>query len=153
MDMKWHVWKESVIIYFHSKIDQILITLAYIIREKDVPPPEAIYHTVHEQLVNKAILYGAESNTNNSAVYDLLQYDPEWSCIGTYQQNRDGRGAWKALVAYYKGNGMQTRSKQECYDAISKATYQGVKRNFDFSTCHNPSTSTTRPYAFGRTYP
>jgi hypothetical protein len=29
---------------------------------------------------------------------------------------------------------MQTRSKQECHDAISKSNYQGVKRNFNFST-------------------
>jgi hypothetical protein len=28
---------------------------------------------------------------------------------------------------------MQTRSKQECYEAITKASYQGTKRNFDFS--------------------
>jgi hypothetical protein len=28
---------------------------------------------------------------------------------------------------------MQTRSKQECYEAIAKATYQGARRNFDFN--------------------
>jgi hypothetical protein len=37
------------------------------------------------------------------------------------------------LVAYYNDDAMQTRSKQECYDAISKANYQGTKRNFNFS--------------------
>jgi hypothetical protein len=112
--------------------------LAYIIREKDVPPPEAIYNMVHDQLVNKVILYRAKYNTNNGVVYDLLQSltlnGPAWSWISAYQQNRDGRGTWKALIAYYEGDAMQTRSKQECYNAISKATYQGAKHNFDFGT-------------------
>jgi hypothetical protein len=122
----------------HSKIGQSSIPLAYIIREKDVPSQGAIYNTVHDQLVNKAILYGAEYNTNNGVVYDLLQSltlnGPAWSWISGYQETRDGRGAWKALMTYYKGDAMQTRSKQECYDAISKANYQGNKRNFDFGT-------------------
>jgi hypothetical protein len=50
------------------------------------------------------------------------------------QWYRDGRGAWKSLVAYYEGDTMQTHSKQECYDAIRGANYQGTKRNFNFST-------------------
>jgi hypothetical protein len=137
-DMKWRVWKESVITYLHSKIGQASILLVYIIREKDVPPQGAVYNTVHDQLVNMAILYGAEYNMNNGVVYDLLQSltlnGPAWSWISGYQQNRDGRGAWKALVVYYKGDAMQTHSKQECYDAINKATYQGNKCNFDFGT-------------------
>jgi hypothetical protein len=29
---------------------------------------------------------------------------------------------------------MQTRSKQECYDSIAKAHYQGPRRNFDFNS-------------------
>jgi hypothetical protein len=29
---------------------------------------------------------------------------------------------------------MKTRTKQECYDAIAKANYQGPRRNFDFNT-------------------
>ena len=29
---------------------------------------------------------------------------------------------------------MKTRTKQECYDAISKDSYQGPRRNFDFNT-------------------
>ncbi len=54
------------------------------------------------------------------------------SWISRYQESRDGKGAWKALMAYYEGDAMQTHSKQECYNAINKATYQGNKHNFDF---------------------
>ncbi len=54
-DTKWRVWKESIMTYLHSKKGQSSIPLAYIIREKDVPPQGVIYNTVHDQLVNKAI--------------------------------------------------------------------------------------------------
>jgi hypothetical protein len=95
------------------------------------------YSTVHDQLVNQAILRGAEYNANNGAVYDLLQSltlnGPAWSWINSFQCNRDGRGAWQSL-SYYEGDAMQTCSKQECYEAIAQASYQGVKRNFDFSS-------------------
>jgi hypothetical protein len=137
-DTKWKVWKESVTTYLHSKKGQASIPLAYIVREHDIAPQGAAYATVHDELVNRAIHFGAEYNTNNGIVYDLLQSltlnGPAWSWISGFQATRNGRGAWKALVTYYEGDAMQTRSKQECYDAIFKATYQGPKRTFDFSS-------------------
>jgi len=46
------------------------------------------YATVHDQLVNQAILRGAEYNANNGAVYDLLQSltlnRPAWSWINSF---------------------------------------------------------------------
>jgi hypothetical protein len=137
-DTKWRNWKESVITYLHSKNGQPSIPLAYILREHEVAPQRAEYATTHDEMVNKAILFGAEYNTNNGIVYDLLQSltlnGPAWSWISGFQRTRNGRAAWKALVSYYEGDAMQTRSKQECYDSIAKATYQGPKRNFDFSS-------------------
>jgi hypothetical protein len=50
------------------------------------------------------------------------------------QQTRDGRNAWKSLINYYEEDSAKTRGKQECYNAISKATYLGPRRNFDFSS-------------------
>jgi hypothetical protein len=49
---------------------------------------------------------------------------PAWAWINNYERIRDGRGAWKALIAYYEGDLMKTRTKQECYDAIAKAVYK-----------------------------
>jgi hypothetical protein len=96
-----------------------------------------MYATSHDQLVDMAILNGSEFNTNNGIVYDLLQSltlnGPAWSWVNAHQRTRNGRGAWQALVAYYEGDAMQTRSKQECFEAIAKATYQGARRNFDFN--------------------
>jgi len=108
------------------------------VREFDTPIPGLNYATVHEQLVEQAIHDGPEYNTNNGIVYDLLQSltlnGPAWSWISVFQRSRNGRAAWKALIEYYEGDAMQMRTKQQCYDAIAKANYQGVKRNFDIST-------------------
>jgi hypothetical protein len=97
--------------YLHSKIGQGSIPLAYIIREHDFVPPDAMYMTTHEQLVNHAILVGPKFNTNNGIVFDLLQSltlnGPAWSWISAYQRSHDGRAAWKALVTYYEGDAMQ----------------------------------------------
>jgi len=38
------------------------------------------------------------------------------------------------LGRHYEGDSMQTRNKQQCYDAIFKAVYKGYSRNFDFTT-------------------
>jgi hypothetical protein len=137
-DTKWRPWKESVDTYLHSRIGQASIPLAYIIREHDVAPPDAVYLTTHEELVNRAILVGPEFNTNNGIVYNLLQSltlnGPAWSWISAYQCTRNGRAAWRALITYYEGDAMQMHSKQQCYDAITKANYQGPRRNFDFSS-------------------
>lgn len=137
-ETKWKMWRESLATYLHSKSGQASIPLAYIIRDNDIAPPDAVYTTSHDLLVNRAIHYGMEYNTNNGIVFDLLQSltlnGPAWSWISGFQATRDGRGAWKALTRYYEGDAMQTRSKQECYDSIAKATYQGPKRTFDFSS-------------------
>ena len=37
------------------------------------------------------------------------------------------------MIGYDEGDSSKTRNKQECYDAITKANYQGPRRNFDFS--------------------
>jgi hypothetical protein len=97
-----------------------------------------VYAITHEELVTCAIFFGPEFNINNGTVYDFLQSltlnGPAWSWINSYQRARNGRAAWKALVAYYKGDAMRTRSKQDCYQMITHANYQGPHRNYDFNT-------------------
>jgi hypothetical protein len=110
----------------------------YVIHEIDVPNYNKVFNTVHDQLVECAILHGAEYNINNRLVYYLLQSltlnGPAWSWINMYQHTRDGRNAWKSLIYYYEGDSAKTRGKQEGNDAISKASYLGPRRNFDFSS-------------------
>jgi hypothetical protein len=137
-DTKWRPWKESVITYLHSKHGHASLPLAYIIHEFGEPLPNVIYATTHDQLAASAILNGPEYHANNGIVFDLLQSltlnGPVWEWINNFERVRDGRGAWKALITYYEGDSMKTRTKQECYDAIAKAVYKGNTRTFDFTT-------------------
>jgi hypothetical protein len=70
-------------------------------------------------------------------VFDLLQSltlaGPAWAWINNFERVRDRQSTWKALIAYYEGDSMQTRTKQQCCEAISKAVYKGHSRNFDFT--------------------
>jgi len=64
-ETKWRQWKESLCTYLNLKIGQGGVPLAYILRENDVPQNQVPYRTVHEQLINCAILHGSEYNINN----------------------------------------------------------------------------------------
>jgi hypothetical protein len=137
-DTKWKQWKESLSTCLHSKNGQANIPLAYIIREHDPPNHLKTFNTVHDQLVECAKLHRPEYNINNGLVFDLLHSltlnGPAWAWINMYQGTRDGRNAWKSLINHYEGYSAKIRGKQECYDAISKASYLGPRRIFDFST-------------------
>ena len=102
-----------------------------------MPIPNVPYATTHDQLVAGTILHGPEYNVNNGIVFDLLQSltlaGPAWAWISNFERVRDGHNVWKALISYYEGDSMQTRSKQQCYEAIAKAMYKGHSRTFDFT--------------------
>jgi hypothetical protein len=48
---------------------------------------------------------------------------PAWTWINAFQVSRDGCNAWNSLINFYEGDSTKTRNKQECYDAIAKASY------------------------------
>jgi hypothetical protein len=126
-ETKWRQWKESMSTYLHSQNRNANVPLAYIICENDAPNYDKVYPTIHDQLVECAILTGPEFNVNNSLVYDLLQSltlnGLAWPWINMYQTTRDGQNAWKSLINYYEGESARTHGKQECYNAIAKASY------------------------------
>jgi hypothetical protein len=72
-DTKWHLWKESVHTYLNTQLGHAHTPLAYIIREHNDPIPDAIYATLHEELVQGAVLFGTEFDANNGKAYDFLQ--------------------------------------------------------------------------------
>ncbi len=137
-ETQWKIWKESLKTYLNAQFGQASIPPSYILRDDDLPPEELIFATVHDELLHTAILFGPELNINNGTVYDFLQSltlnGPAWPWINIYQRSRNGRAAWKALIAYYEGDAMRTRSKQESYQMIARANYQGPRRNYDFGT-------------------
>jgi hypothetical protein len=59
-NIKWKLWKESVISYFNSSLTKDFIPLSYIIRENDDPIPGVMYESEHQRLVAIAPLRGTE---------------------------------------------------------------------------------------------
>mmetsp|Transcript_24287 Transcript_24287/g.34812 ORF Transcript_24287/g.34812 Transcript_24287/m.34812 type:complete len:264 (-) Transcript_24287:4728-5519(-) len=137
-DTKWKSWMESVTTYLHSKTGQAGVPLAAILRDHDLPISGTMYATAHDELVDASILVGPEFAINNGVIYYLLHSltlnGPAWSWVQGFQRTRNGRATWKALLGYYEGDSMQTRSKQEAYNSISAAVYAGPRRGFDITT-------------------
>jgi hypothetical protein len=57
-EMKWHSWKESVLMYLNTQIGQTNIPLSCIIREDVEPEPYVNFTTNQEELKQLAINYG-----------------------------------------------------------------------------------------------
>ncbi len=107
-NIKWKPWKESVISYFNSSLTKDFIPLSYIIRENDDPIPGAIYESEHQRLVAIAPLRGTEFKHDNGVVFDFLKTwtinGPAYPWMKQFSTTRNGRAAWMALLAYYKGS-------------------------------------------------
>ena len=52
--------------------------------------------------------------------------------IDEFGRNRDGRGAWLALKAYYKGEDFVNRTTQECLTKLRTLHYRGETPRFGF---------------------
>ncbi|MFN9978786.1 MAG: hypothetical protein ACK53Y_02670, partial [bacterium] len=76
---KWKPFKEGVIAYLNSVKGNHNIPLAYVIRENEVPDPNAIYQSEHHRLISVAPLAGMEYGDDNGKVFDCLK---SWTLNG-----------------------------------------------------------------------
>jgi len=91
-----------------------------------------------DEKIGRAILAGPLYAADNADMYDLIRSlsgsGPLWPFIQSFERQRNGRGTWRALVRYYEGDTMKTRLKQAAYQSITRANYQGPRRNFKLPT-------------------
>jgi hypothetical protein len=106
-----------------------------------------------DEKIGRTMLAGPQFNADNATIYDLLKSlassGPLQPFIRPYEPARNGRGAWKALRAYYEGDSMKARQKTSAYASIQKANFQGPRRNFEFSsyvTIHQKAQETLARY-------
>jgi len=136
---EWLTWSEQFLTYTRTKKGKNNGTpIAYVIREHNIPTPDMTFPTETDEKIGRALLIGPLYNADNADMYDLLKSlsgnGPLWPFIQPFERRRDGRGAWKALIQYFEGDTMKARLKAAAYQAITKANYQGPRRNFEFST-------------------
>jgi hypothetical protein len=112
--------------------------LAYVIREVEQPPVNAIYDNEHQRIIAITPLQGIEYGEDNGKVFDHLKSwtlkGPAWTWMRQYNTHRDGRNAWLALVAHFEGDAQKDRVKDHAYASIAAAKYHGEKKRFSFET-------------------
>ena len=111
-------WMEAFQDFLNRKIGNRNIPLAYIIWDEPNPPavalplapgqPHSIEHrSVEAELIAWVSHTHALFPNDNSDLYFLLeeatQSTPYAASIKSFQRNRDGEGAWKALTSQYAG--------------------------------------------------
>jgi hypothetical protein len=62
----------------------------------------------------------------------LLVNSPAYTWIRAFDQNRNGKQAWFALISHYKGTNEQNCIKDATYATIQNATYTGECHNWTF---------------------
>jgi hypothetical protein len=134
---KWRDFSEAFTTFMQCTKGQCDFPLSYILRENeddtDIIPDDFDTITTYEESI--VPFSGIHFEMDNNAVFDSLKSHllggPHWTWIQDYEKKRDGRAAWKALVAHFEGTNNQIRLKAAAYAAIKRAEYKGAK-NFDF---------------------
>jgi hypothetical protein len=70
---KWKPFKEGAVAFFNSQKGRGQIPLAYVIRDNDVPDPNAIYDTEHQRLIAVTPRQGIEFGADNGKVFNHLK--------------------------------------------------------------------------------
>ena len=111
-------WTEAFQDFLNRKIGNRNILLAYIIRDVQNPPaaapplapghPHSLEHgSVEAELIARVSHAHALFHNDNSDLYFLLEEATQSTqyaaSIKPFQQNRDGKGAWKVLTSQYAG--------------------------------------------------
>ena len=140
-DTKRRVWKEQFQNYIGSKVGQCKAHLTFVIRPLDNPGNLADYSYDHDQMVFLTPHVGAGYTRDNGVVYDklkaLLINSPAFTWIRSHDRTRNGRAAWKALLAHYKGTTEQSKIKEAAYATIRNSTYPGERRGWTFENYYH----------------
>jgi len=126
---KWRPFKEGAIAYFNLVKGLHMIPLAYIIREQEIPDPQAVYQSEHHRLISITPLVGIEFEEDNGKVFDFLKSwtlnGPVWTWMRSFNATRNGRASWQALMNHFEGDAQKDRVKDHAYAAIAAAKYYG----------------------------
>lgn len=87
---------------------------------------------------------GDASQRDNTLEYGIIKQwvieGPGRSYIPPYDKSDNGRLAWLALWAHYKGEGSKNQNVEEAYITLEHIFYEGKKKGFTFEKflkCHN----------------
>ena len=84
----------------------------------------------------QAVHFGPTYKSDNSKVWRKLKTalinSPPYNTISGFNDARNGRGAWEALLLAYQGSDFNERMRDSAFDTLNQAHYRGETRNFSW---------------------
>jgi hypothetical protein len=121
--------------------------LAYIIRENVAVPDEAtdpafgeprtVYTSLRDEIMNRSSHVGSHYAVDSARVFELLneavsEHKHVKTWIKPYVATRDGRGAWKAFKAHYRGSSELEAIEVAAEQRLENLQYRGEKQRYNF---------------------
>ena len=86
--------------------------------------------------LTQSVHFGPMYKLDNAKVWKLLKSSllntPPYNNISNYNNTKDGRAAWKSLLAAYQGSDYTERMRDSAFETLSKSHYSGEKKTFNF---------------------
>lgn len=112
--------------------------MVYITRDSDVGDFEYAYYNRRERLIACMMLQGHAFRADNGEVYALLLRTTKGaegaSIVEEQKRRRDGRKAWRGLLAHFEGETYRERLALEAGQILRTSTYSGPKKSFNFGS-------------------
>ena len=123
--------------------------LAYVIREEKEVPAERTdpafgeigspYSSLRDEILGRASLDGAQYQVDNARVFELLndavsEHKHVKTWIKPYAVARNGRDAWFAFKAHYRGSSELEAIEIAAEHKLENLVYRGEKQRYKFET-------------------
>jgi hypothetical protein len=120
---------------------------AYVIQEKEEVPSEAtdpafgetgtVYTSLRDEIMNCSNHIGSHYAVDNARVFELLndavaEHKHVKTWIKPYVVAQDGRGAWKAFKAHYRGSAELEAIEIAAEQCLENLQYRGEKQRYNF---------------------
>ena len=131
VDMEWRPWKARFVAAMENKRGSDGIPLARVIRDnKSAGWTVAQATSDLERLIYQAALNGDAYNRDNATVWGELQKytmeHPFYAWIRSYDDTKDGRGGWLALLAFCKGPSQNNNRLQLAVRVVGGTNKGGI---------------------------
>ena len=109
----WEKWETKLTNMLSIQVGVFGVPLAYVIRESDVPDPDASFDTFVEKCIANCPLEGPKYEADARMVHQIImsyttgETAEQW--LKPHAKKANGRLDMKALRDYYRGEGNQTR--------------------------------------------
>ena len=135
------------------------IPLVYVIRDGTMNYDNR-FSSTEEQLIMCLNLSGGKYKSDNGSVWSLLAEHSVGteaeSIVNRFQSTRNGRGAWKDLIAHMESTSYNDNMKSSAMHKLTTSAYSGEKKNFGIvkyyqihSEAHNDLVAAGEPLTDG----